>query len=39
MGPGVHSVSNLSGDGLFNGADVRDLYNLSTVPVDAPEKG
>lgn len=39
MGPGLHSISNLSGEGLFNGADVRDLYNQATAPVVVLEMG
>ena len=39
MGRGVHSIANLCGEGLFNGADIRDLYNQATVLVVVLEMG
>ena len=37
--PSLHSISNSIGQVLFNRADIRDLYNQSTVPVIVPEAG
>ena len=37
--PSLHSISNSIGQVLFNRADIRDLYNQSTVPVVVPEAG
>ena len=39
LGTGLHSISNLSREGLFNGADIRALYNQATVSVVVPETG
>ena len=35
--PSLHSISNSIGQVLFRRADIRELYNQPTLPVNVPE--
>ena len=35
--PSLHSISNSIGQALFRRADIRELYNQQTLPVNVPE--
>ena len=35
--PSLHSVSNSIGQVLFRRADIRELYNQPTIPVNVPD--
>ena len=37
--PSLHSISNSIGQVLFRRADIRELYNQQTLPVNVPEAG
>ena len=37
--PSLHSISNSIGQALFRRADIRELYNQQTLPVNVPEAG
>ena len=37
--PSIHSISNSIGQVLFRKADIRELYNQQTLPVNVPEAG
>lgn len=39
MVPSLHTISNSIGQVLFQGADIRGLYNQSTTAVGAQEAG
>lgn len=37
--PSLHSISNSIGQVLFRRADIRELYNQPTLPINVPEAG
>ena len=37
--PSLNSISNSIGQALFRRADIRELYNQQTLPVNVPEAG